>query len=61
MPSGKLCCRRPKLTSTARADFKCHSMTRRELWEMIGREELRGGGGGGVGEDVNGIKKNIVF
>ena len=22
-------------------------MTRRELWEMIGREELRGGGGGG--------------
>ena len=38
---------------------------------MIGREELRGGGGGGgggggwlggcVGEDVNGIKKHIVF
>ena len=29
---------------------------------MIGREELRGGGGGGpVGEDVNGIKKHMFF
>ena len=30
-------------------------MTRGELWEMIGRGELRGGGGGGGGEDVNSI------
>ena len=27
---------------------------------MIGREELRGGGGD-VGEDVNGIKKHMFF
>ena len=37
-------------------------MTRGELWEMIGRRELRGGGGGGRGgrgggdgEDVKSI------
>ena len=29
--------------------------TRRELWEMIGRGELRTGGGEGGGEDVNSI------
>ena len=31
-------------------------MTRKELWEMIGKGELRGGGGArGGGEDVNSI------
>ena len=40
-----------KTTSTADAHFKCGGwcfMTRGELWEMIGRGELRGGRGCGV-------------
>ena len=32
-------------------------MTRGELWEMIGRRELRGGGGGEGGEGGEGMGK----